>query len=218
MRKTKFFIPIKYLNLLWSVLLVHCIHTGTKNYLPTNIEYLFHEVHAKGFEGMMKLINPWLQKSTQLRKEEFAIGSSVEVEYSIRRAFTIALSRINHDGVVMRLLQHIQSRTSTKADFYDIVFIISQQAVKGLRNPKRSPTERATYYTILENINEALTPYISTYPRAREVLTLIAKSRLKVPESIHNVRYLHALENKTFSPSAVAQFLLRKNPPQEEKK
>ncbi len=211
----KLCIKTKHCVLLWMLFLVHCIHMGEPEYFPINVKYLFHEVHAKGFESMIQLINPWLKKSTELRKEEFAIGSSVEIEYAVRKAFTIALSRTNRDGVVSSLLQYIQSRTSTKADFYDTVFIISQQSIKGLKNSRRSPIERATYFTILENINEALTPYISKQPRAREVLELIAQARLVIPESVHNIRYLHALENKTFSPSVVARSLLKKNLPQE---
>ena len=187
----------------------------SSNYLPATVEHLFHEVHAKGFESMMKIINPWLKKSTVLRKEEFAFGGSSEIEYSIRRAFTIALSRTNQDGVVSSLLQHIQSRTSTKADFYDTIFVITQKSIKGLRNRRRSPIERATHYIILENINEVLTPYISTYPRAREVLESIAQARLIIPDSVHDARYIHALEDKNFSPSVVATFLLKKNPPRE---
>ena len=203
-----------YFNFLWILFFVGCVHMSEPEYLQPQLKYLFHEVHAKGFEGMLQLIDPWIKKSTKLRKEEFAMGGSAEIENAVQKAFMIALCRSNHDGVVHSLVQHIQSKTSTKANFYDTILIITKKSIRGLRNSKRSPVERATHYTILENINETLTPYIAKQPLARNILEIIAQARLRIPESVHNARYIHALENKTYSPSVVAHYLLRKNPPQ----
>ena len=208
-------IKTKHFSIFWALLLVHCVHIGEPEYLPPQVDYLFHEIHAKGFEGMLQLVNPWVKKSTELRKAEFAIGSSVEIENVVQKAFMIAFCRSNHDGVVQNLIQHIQSKTSTKANFYDTISAITKKAIRGLRNTQRSPVERATYYTVLENVNETLTPYISKHPPARRILEMIAKARLRIPESVHNTRYIHALESKTHSPSSVAHYLLRKNPAEE---
>ncbi|MDE0152125.1 MAG: hypothetical protein OXK80_06515 [Bdellovibrionales bacterium] len=190
--------------------LLHCTHTGDKEYLPANLSYFFSELHVKGYEGMMELIDPWLEKARKIREEEFSIGSSSEMAPTIRQAYIIALSRAHHDSVVDKLVKNIRSRTSTKTDFFPMISVIARQSSAGLKNPDRSPLERATYFYILENIITSVSTYVVSDKRAVEILQIIANADIEVPDSVHNERYIHALEPRSLSPSKVAENILKK--------
>ena len=199
--------------LLWIIALslLHCTHMGDREYLPANLSHFFNELHVKGYEGMMDLINPWLEKARDIREQEFSIGSSSEMDPTIRQAYIIALSRAHHDSVVDTLIKNIRSRTSTKTDFFPLMSVIARQASAGLKNPDRSPLERATYYYILENIITAVSAYVINDKRAVEILQIIATADIEIPDSVHNERYIHALEPRSLSPSKVAENILEKN-------
>jgi len=199
--------------LLWTIVLslLNCTHTGDKDYLPVNVPYFFSELHVKGYEGMMELINPWLAKASDIRAEEFSIGSSLEMDPTIRQAYIIALSRAHHDAVVDKLVKSIRFRTSTKADFFSMMSVIARQSSAGLKNPDRSPLERATYFYILENIITATSVHIVNDKRVTEILQIIANANINIPDAVHNERYLHALEPRSLSPSEVAKNILKKS-------
>lgn len=198
--------------LLWvaALSLLHCMHTGEREYLPANLPYFFNELHVKGYEGMMDLINPWLAKARNIRKQEFSIGSSSEMDPTIRQVYIIALSRAHHDSVVDKLVKNIRSRTDTKTDFFPIMSVIARQSSAGIKNPDRSPLERATYFYILENIITSVSAHIVSDKRAVEILQIIATADIKVPDSVHNERYIHALEPRSLSPSKTAKNILGK--------
>jgi len=198
--------------LLWVValFLLHCVHTGEREYLPADLPYFFNELHVKGYEGMMDLINPWLAKARDIRKQEFSIGSSAEMDPVIRQAYIIALSRAHHDFVVDKLIKNIRSRSDTKTDFFPIMSVIARQSSAGIKNPGRSPLERATYFYILENIIASVSTYAINDKRAVEVLQIIASADIEIPNSVHNERYIHALEPRNLSPSKVAKNILDK--------
>lgn len=197
---------------LWcfSFFLLHCTHTSGRDYLPAHLPYFFNELHVKGYEGMMDLIDPWLEKARAIRKQEFSIGSSSEMDPTIRQAYIIALSRAHHDSVVDKLIKSIRSRTATKANFFPIMSAIARQSSAGLKNPDRSPLERATYFYILENIVTSISVYIVSDKRAVEILRVIAEADIEIPDPIHNERYIHALEPRSLSPSEVAKNILEK--------
>ena len=199
--------------LLWisALFLLHCTHTGEREYLPANLPYFFNELHVKGYEGMMDLINPWLDKASNIREQEFSIGSSSEMDPTIRQAYFIALSRAHHDSVVDKLIKNIRSRTSTKTDFFPLMSVIARQSSAGVKNPDRSPLERATYFYILENVITAVSAYVINDKRAVEILQIIAVADIEIPDSVHNERYIHALEPRSLSPSKVAKNILKKN-------
>ncbi len=193
-----------------ALFLLHCTHTSEREYLPANLPYFFNELHVKGYEGMVDLIDPWLEKARGIRKQEFSIGSSSEMNPTIRQAYIIALSRAHHDSVVDKLIKNIRSRTSTKTDFFPLISTIARQSSAGLKNKDRSPLERATYFYILENIITAVSAYIISDQRALEILQIIAEADIEIPESVHNERYIHALEPQSLSPSQVAKNILEK--------
>ena len=194
----------------FALFLLHCTHTGDREYLPANLPHFFNELHAKGYEGMVELIEPWMEKARDIRKQEFSIGSSSDMIPTIRQAYIIALSRAHHDSVVDKLVQNIRSRTSTKSDFFQIMSTIARQSSAGLKNPDRSPLERATYLYILENVISSVSAYIVSDKRVVEILKIIAEADIEIPESVYNERYIHALEPRSLSPSQVAKNILEK--------
>ena len=203
---------MKHLPFWFAVLfLLHCTHTSNREYLPAHLPYFFNELHIKGYEGMMDLIQPWLAKAQNIRKQEFAIGSSLEMAPTIRQAYIIALSRARHDSVVDKLIKNIRSSTAGKTDFFPLMTAIARQAAAGIRNPDRSPLERATYFYVLENIIAGVSAYIVNDKRAVNILQLIAEADIKIPEEVHNERYIHALEPQRLSPSEKAKNILEKN-------
>lgn len=203
---------IKHLPFWFAVLfLLHCTHISNREYLPAHLPYFFNELHIKGYEGMMDLIQPWLAKARKIRKQEFAIGSSWEMDPTIRQAYIIALSRARHDSVVDKLVQNIRSSTAVKTDFFPLMTAIARQAVAGIKNPDRSPLERATYFYILENIIAGVSVYIVSDKRALKILQLIAEADIEIPAEVHNERYIHALESQRLSPSEKAKNILEKN-------
>ena len=188
---------IKHLSLWFvAICLLHCTHTANREYLPAHLPHFFNELHIKGYEGMMEIIDPWLEKARNIRKQEFSIGSSSEMNPTIRQAYIIALSRAYHDSVVDKLVKNIRSQTASKTDFFPLMSNIAKQAVAGVKNPDRSPLERATYFYILENIITSVSLYIVNDKRAVEILQVIASADIEIPEEIHNERYLHALSLK----------------------
>ena len=191
--------------------LLHCTHTADREYLPAHLPYFFNELHVKGYKEMMDLIDPWLEKASNIRKQEFSIGSSSEMEPVVRQAYIIALSRARHDSVVDKLVKNIRSRTSLKANFFPIMSAIARQSAAGIKNPDRSPLERATYFYILENVITSVSTYIISDKRAIEILKLIAEANIKIPKKLHNERYVHALEPQRLSPSKVAKSILKKS-------
>ena len=189
--------------------LFQCSHTQTPEYLPAQLPYFFNKLHVKGYEGMMDLIEPRLREARNLRKNEFVIGASSEMAPIIRGAYVIVLSRANHDRVVSRLIQNLHGETQQKADFYDIMLSIARQSVPGFKNKDRSPLERATYLYILENVISSVRPHLKNNPSAKNIMHFIVEGKIKIPEEVHNVRYLHALEPESLSPSVQAQNILK---------
>ena len=193
-----------------ALLFLHCTHMSDREYLPANVPYFFNELHVKGYEGMIDLIEPWLKKARDIRQQEFSIGSSSEMNPTIRQAYIIALSRAHHDSVVMKLIKNIRSRTAVQTDFFSIITVIAKQSCAGLKNKDRSPLERATYFYILENIITAVSAYMTSDKRAVEILQIIAEADIEIPDFVHNERYIHALEPQSLSPSQVAKNVLKK--------
>ncbi len=193
-----------------TLLFLHCTHTSDREYLPAQLPYFFNELHVKGYEGMMKLIEPWLKKASDIRKEEFSIGSSLEMDPTIRQAYIIALSRSHHDSVVVKLIKNIRSRTSVKTDFFSVITTIAKQSSAGFKNKDRSPLERATYLYVLENIITAVSAYTTSDKRAVDILRIIASADIEIPDLVHNERYIHALEPQSLSPSQTAENILEK--------
>lgn len=204
---------MKHLPLWFAVLfLLHCTHTSkNREYLPAHLPYFFNELHIKGYEAMMDVIHPWLEKARNIRKQEFSIGSSSEMNPTIRQAYIIALSRARHDSVVDKLIKNIRSSTAGKADFFLLMSMIAKQSSAGIKNPDRSPLERATYFYVLENIIAGVSAYVVSDKRAVEILRLIAEADIKIPEKVHSERYIHAMEPQRPSPSETAENILEKN-------
>lgn len=195
-----------------SLGLVDCTSSNRKDYLPPVLDYSFNDLHTKSLSQIKKLLQPSVKEiNDQLRStDQWGGTGNKELDLLATKALIVALSKPSYDSDTDRLVQWVYQKSRGRIPLVQMLHKITMEVVLNINNKRRSPSERATYFYILENIIRELRPWVSQNPLALKTLRYIAKSRIRIPKSVHRERYMKALENRTTSPSEIAQQVLEK--------
>ena len=181
---------------------LHCLHLRTKEYLPTSLEYFFDALQTKDYESMRNIIR---KKTTQIAQSRQQ-GDTITEEFYVQQALLIVLSKPNRDNMNRKLLQKIKQDGQLYGDkWFDYLMNVTQKACLAIQNKERSSIERATYLYIIENIIEEVSLHLQKVPKAQTIFVYIKDAKIKIPEEVHEVRYIRSLKPQVKSPSAIAK-------------
>ena len=215
-------------SIIFLFLLVHCVHFGSKDYVASSLDYFFDELQIKEYEKMSELISPWVNKLTtpipsskdasvhpesllrDLELDDLDGTSEGDYGYYARKTFMTIFSRPDRDQVNQRLIKNLRSKPFINDNYFSLLKVIARQSSLSLKNKNRSPIERATHFYILENIIGELRASITKSSESQKILEQIANANIKIPQEVHQERYIRALQPQTASPSSIARQILRK--------
>ena len=150
----------------------------------------------------MELIEPWLKKaSDRSEKKEFSIGSSSEMDpYDTPGLHYCIVSSASRFCGGSKLIKNVRSRTSVKTDFFSAYHSHCQavfcRALKISRPLSFGKSNVFLCFGKYYHIRQRCTR--SNDKRAVEHFTeSLPQADIKIPDSVHNERYIHALEPRS---------------------
>lgn len=188
----------------------YCSLFKKKQFSPPSLTYFFDQLHSKDINQMKQLIRPLLKSLKQLSKDaQWSTSGNPEVKHYLDQALTIALSKPPFENMTAKLVRWIYQQGSGQIPLIQSLYSIIKESILHFKDKNRSDGERATYLYVLENTIREIRPFLGIHPSAKEALTLVMQSNIKIPSSVLQERYNKILDSRTTSPSLIAQQVLQ---------